>query len=98
MSNRKRMPNIVGVDTADLETTKVGKYIGVDRNYEGRPFTGFGIDGYYDNDQIVGETQYVNGEQIGWELRYYDNGQLERETLSLGATTVFFQEFDRGKK
>ncbi len=98
MSNR-RMPDLIRVDNEDLKKVRVGTYAGSDKEYNGKPFTGFAVLGYYENDEVVCETQYVNGEQEGWVLEFYDNGQLQRETLNYGATTVFFREFDtEGKK
>ena len=61
MSTNKRMPNKIRVDTEDLQYIKGNDYIGVDMNYQGKPFTGFEIDGYYENGQIAGEIEYVNG-------------------------------------
>lgn len=91
----KRMPDKIRIDTEDLEMTKVGTYTGVDRNYQGKPFTGFQLDGYYENGQVACETEYVNGEQMGWVIEYYDNGMVERESLDYGATTVYFNKFDK---
>lgn len=39
---------------------------GAYHNYKGKPFTGFALDGYYENGQVAGEREYVNGEDIGW--------------------------------
>ncbi|MDR6158689.1 MULTISPECIES: toxin-antitoxin system YwqK family antitoxin [Chryseobacterium] len=91
-----RRPDKIRVDIDDLEKAQTNVYTGgLYRNYQGRPFTGFMIDGYYENGQIAGESEYVNGEDIGWEIEFYDNGMVERESLNYGATTVYFNKFDR---
>jgi len=38
------------VSEYDLEYWKTGKYTGVDYKYNGEPFTGFSVGGYYDNE------------------------------------------------
>ena len=97
--NTKRMPDKQRIDFEDLQSTGVGTYIGQDMNYKGAPFTGFEIYGYHENGKIAGEFQYVNGERMGWTIEYYDNGEVENETLNYGATTVYFAEYDKeGKK
>lgn len=63
-------------------------------NYRGQPFTGFELDGYYENGQVVGECEYVNGEQMGWVIQYYEDSNVETESLNYGATTVYFAEYD----
>lgn len=95
MSTNNRMPDKIRVDTEDLQSVRIGTYIGEDMTYQGKPFTGFEIHGYYENGQAAGETEYINGEQMGWVIEFYDNGFVERETLNYGATTVYFNEFDR---
>ncbi|MEC3876492.1 hypothetical protein [Chryseobacterium salviniae] len=95
MSANKRMPNKIRVDTEDLQSVRVGTYVGEDMNYQGKPFTGFEIYGYHENGEIAGEFEYVDGERMGWDIQYYDNGFVERESLDYGATTVYFNKFDR---
>ena len=95
MSTNKRMPNKIRVDTEDLQSVRVGTYVGEDMNYQGKPFTGFEIYGYHENGEIAGEFEYVDGERMGWDIQYYDNGFVERESLDYGATTVYFNKFDR---
>ncbi|WP_390450210.1 hypothetical protein [Chryseobacterium sp. Alg-005] len=68
---------------------------GVYRSYNGKPFTGFIIHGYYENGQIAGETEYVNGEDIGWVIEFYENGNVRNESLEYGATDVYFAEYDK---
>lgn len=94
MNTNKRMPNKIRVDSEDLQYVKGNDYFGVEYNYQGKPFTGFELDGYYENGQVACETEYVDGEQMGWVIEFYDNGMVERETLNYGATTVYFNEFD----
>lgn len=91
-----RRPDKIRVDVDDLEKGKTNVYTGgLYRNYQGKPFTGFMVDGYYENGQIAGESEYVNGEDIGWEIEYYDNGLVEKESLDYGATNVYYAEYDR---
>jgi hypothetical protein len=91
-----RRPDKIRVDIDDLEKGQTNIYTGgLYRNYQGKPFTGFMIDGYYENGQIAGESEYVNGEDIGWEIEFYDNGLVERESLNYCATTVYFNKFDK---
>ncbi len=93
--NNKRRPEKIRVDYDDLEEGKMNDYTGgAYRNYKGKPFTGFALDGYYENGQVAGEREYVNGEDIGWIISYYDNGNIEYESLDYGATNVFFKEYD----
>ena len=73
------MPHKIRVDTEDLQSVRVGTYIGEDMTYQGKPFTGFEIHGYYENEQAAGETEYIDGEQMGWVIEFYDNGFVERE-------------------
>jgi antitoxin component YwqK of YwqJK toxin-antitoxin module len=94
MSNKRR-PEIIRVDNEDLKFERVGTYIGDDMSYKGKPFTGFEIYGYHQNGNIAGELEYVDGERMGWAIQYYDNGNVERESLDYGATTVYFNEFDQ---
>lgn len=89
-----RMPHKIRVDSSDLEIGDIGKYIGVDRIYQGQPFTGFKLDGYYENGQVSDECEYVNGEQMGWDIQFYENGNVETESLSYGATSVYFAKFN----
>ena len=89
------MPHKIRVDILDLEEMDANIYYGVNMNYQGKPFTGFALDGYYPNGQVAGEIEYVDGEQMGWLLDYYENGMLEREALCYGQATVFFQTFDK---
>jgi hypothetical protein len=80
-----RRPDKIRVDIDDLEKGQTNIYTGgLYRNYQGKPFTGFMIDGYYEN-----------GEDIGWEIEFYDNGLVERESLNYCATTVYFNKFDK---
>jgi len=89
MSTTKRMPNKVRVDTEDLQSVRIGTYIGEDMTYQGKPFTGFEIYGYYENEQIAGEFEYVDGERMGWDIQYYDNGLVERESRLWCYNSVF---------
>lgn len=95
MNTNKRMPDKIRVDTEDLQSMRVGAYIGEDMNYKGTPFTGFEIYGYYENGQVVGEFEYVNGERMGWTIEFYDNGVIMNESLDYGATNVYYATYDR---
>ncbi|MGB0868731.1 MAG: hypothetical protein ACPGSD_03960 [Flavobacteriales bacterium] len=94
----KRMPEQPRVDYNNLtETGKPNIYTGgVYLNYNGKPFTGFAIEADYSTGEriIIWEQQYVNGEDIGWEISYHDNEMVDSESLSIGATNVYFVNND----
>jgi hypothetical protein len=90
----RRMPHKLRVDTSDLQYIKANDYKGLEYDYKGQPFTGFELYGYYENGQVVGECEYVNGEQMGWDIQYYENGNVETESLDYGATNVYYAKYD----
>ncbi|PTX63779.1 hypothetical protein C8N46_101385 [Kordia periserrulae] len=87
-------PEKIRVDIENLEYWKTGTYTGVDYKYNGKPFTGFAVLGYYNNGQIEGEWEYHDGEKLGWEIDYYENGNIKEKTLTYGATSIVFYEYD----
>lgn len=94
LSNRR--PEKERIDVEDLEEKDMNIYTGgVYYNYLGKPFTGFMIHGYFENGQMSGETEDVEGEDMGWVIEYYDNGRVENESLQYGATNVYFAEYDK---
>lgn len=100
ISNIKRRPEKERVDIDDLEEKDMNICTGgMFYDYMNKPFTGFMIHGYFENGQISGETEYVNGEDIGWVIEYYENGNTENESLQYGATNVYFADYkDDGTK
>jgi antitoxin component YwqK of YwqJK toxin-antitoxin module len=95
MSYQKRMPDKIRVNKSELRYVRSNPYKGEEYEYQGRPFTGFKLSGYHNNGQVASEFEYVNGEELGWEITYYDNGQAESESFDYGATTVYYAEYDR---
>jgi len=94
MTNKLIRPEIIRVSEDQLESKGHGKYTGLEYWYKGKPFTGFVVDDFYPNGNIQGEQEYVNGETMGWRVKYYENGEIEYECLYYGATGVFFREYD----
>ena len=87
---KRRMPEQLRVDYEDLtETDKMNIY-------KGEPFTGFavGTDYAFGERQVTWEEQYVDGEDLGWLITYHDNGMVKNETLNLGATSVYYVDYD----
>lgn len=95
MDQELKRPEKIRVSEENLEYWKTGTYINVDYKYNGQPFTGFAVMGHYDNGFIEGEMEYHEGEQLGWEVYYYENGKIKEETLMYGATSIVFYEYDQ---
>ena len=94
---KRRMSEQPRVDIEDLTEQEINIYSGgVYRNYKGEPFTGFAIELDYSTgeEHMLSEKQYVNGEDIGWLITYHDNGMVKDETLNLGATSVYYVDYD----
>lgn len=92
-----RQPHKIRIDRDDLKDIPgtINPYTGLTYlSYQGQPFNGFRQSGYYDNGQVVNEFEYVDGEDIGWRISFYENGMVERESLDYGQTTVFFVKYD----
>lgn len=93
----KRMPEQLRMDNEDLTKGKGNIYSGgVYKNYEGKPFTGFAVGTNYTSGErkITWEQQYVNGEDIGWIIEYHDNEMVKSESLDIGATNVYYVDYD----
>jgi len=50
--------------------------------YKNQPFTGYMVMDYHPNGYVMYEEEFKEGEHLGWDNLYYENGQLERETLA----------------
>lgn len=94
MNNELVRPEVIRVDEEDLDFIKLGTYIGAFFNYKGKPFTGYVVMGYYENNNIHLEYEYFEGEMMGWEVEYHENGKVKEKTLMYGATTVVYYEYD----
>lgn len=94
MNNNLVRPSIQRVDDNDLTFVKPGTYIGSFFNYQNEPFTGYRVLGYHDNGNIEIEYEYFEGEQMGWEVEYYENGKVKDKTLMYGATSIVYYEYD----
>jgi antitoxin component YwqK of YwqJK toxin-antitoxin module len=94
MTNELKRPESIRKYYKDLEDKGHGKYIGEEYWYNGKPYTGFIIFDYYENGNIMSESEHVNGQTMGWEIEYYENGKIKKETLNYGATCVLFRDFD----
>lgn len=93
---RKRMSDLQRVDGEELSIWKDNHYTGMFfKKYKGVPFTGFEIVEYHKNGKPAFLQQYVNGEDIGWRISFYDNGMVEDESFELGATGVYIFSYDR---
>lgn len=98
MTTKLKRPEIIRVPEEKLDCKGHGKYTGLEYWYEGKPFTGFVVFDYYSNGNIEGEQEYVNGQTMGWRVTYFENGEIEDETLYYGATCVCYKIYnDKGK-
>ncbi|MEP0263109.1 hypothetical protein [Dokdonia sp.] len=93
MNNEFKRPELIRVAEDDLTYIGTGKYIAEEYWYEGKPFAGFVVIDYHDNGNIQSEQEYVDGQTMGWEVLYYENGKIEIETLMYGATSVVYREY-----
>ncbi len=89
-----KRPEIIRKRDNELHAIGNGMYTGVEYYYNNRPFTGFVILDFHANGNIASEQEYVNGQIMGWDVRYYENGEIEYESLEYGATGVLYREFD----
>jgi antitoxin component YwqK of YwqJK toxin-antitoxin module len=94
MTNELKRPEIIRVNEENLQDVGHGKYTGAEYWHENKPFTGFVVIEYHANGNIFAEKEYVNGQKMGWEVEYHENGKIQHEGLEYGATSVFFREFD----
>jgi len=94
LTNELKKPNKDRVDLDDLEFWKDNKYFGDDYYYNSEPFTGFAVNSYYDNGNVENEIEYIDGEPLGWEIEYYENGKINIETLNYGENSVYSVEYD----
>ena len=94
MSQKLKRPNIIRVDESNLEYKGHGKYIAEEYWFQGKPFTGFVVLARHKNNFVKLEQEYVDGQTLGWEVEYYENGKIEYESLELGATSVLYREYD----
>ncbi|NAS30949.1 hypothetical protein GTQ40_08215 [Flavobacteriaceae bacterium R38] len=64
--------------------------------YEGKPFTGIGIE-YYKSGALLTEFEYQNGYLEGLQRGYHENGQINEEYLLKNNIVVpgTFKEFDQ---
>lgn len=98
MTNKLKRPEVIRVYEKDLDDKGHGIYTGLEYWYKGKPFTGFVVDDYHKNGNIAAEQEYVNGQTMGWRVMYYENGDIEDETLYYGATTVYFKIYEKNGK
>lgn len=94
MNNELKRPDIIRVDEKDLQCVGHGKYTGGELWYKGKPFTGFEVIDRHPNGNILIEQEHVDGQTMGWEVEYYENGKIKYESLEYGATSVVFRKFD----
>jgi hypothetical protein len=93
MKNELIRPEIQRVDDKDLEFIKMlstGGFL----HYQGKPFTGFEVTDYYEDGTIWSEQEYAEGQVMGWEVNYYDNGKVADKSLMLGLTSVCTADYD----
>lgn len=95
MTTKLKRPENIRVPEEKLESKGHGKYTGLEYWYKGKPFTGFVVDDYHKNGNIAAEQEYVNGQTMGWRVTYFENGEIEYESLYFGATGVYLKEYDK---
>lgn len=49
---------------------------------------------YHRNGNIEFEHEHFEGEQMGWEVEYHENGKVKEKTLMSGATMVVYYQYD----
>jgi len=92
--NNLKQEHKVRVEENDLEI--IGHSDGgyMTYHYQGKPFSGYMVIDYHENGDVMYEEEYREGEHMGWDNVYYENGQIERETLMYGATGLEFYKYD----
>lgn len=95
MTNELKRPEIIRKKESELESKGVGKYTGSEYWYQGKPFTGFVIYEFHSNGNIAFEAEHVDGQTMGWDVEYYENGKIKHESLEYGATSVVFRKFNK---
>jgi hypothetical protein len=93
MKNELVRPEIQRVAEKDLEFIEMlstGGFL----HYQGKPFTGFEVTDYYEDGTIWSEQEYAEGQVMGWEVNYYDNGKVADKSLMLGLTSVCTAKYD----
>ena len=93
MNSKLKRPEIRRVDEKYLTVVGHGKYTDVEFHYQGQPYTGFVVIDRHVNGNVAFEQEYVNGQTMGWEVEYYENGKIKLESLEYGATSVVFYEY-----
>jgi len=93
MKNKLKRPEIIRKHTDELEMVGSGKYYGEEYKYQGKPYTGFVIFDYWPNGNIMGEAEHVDGVVMGWEVDYYENGNIEYAVLMYGGKSVVYYEY-----
>jgi antitoxin component YwqK of YwqJK toxin-antitoxin module len=63
--------------------------------YNGGYYTGYVVQDRSTNGTILGEIEYKNGSHLGWDNEYNESGQLIRETLTVGETSLRFYIYDQ---
>lgn len=89
MQNELKRPELLRQYYKDLECLGPGKYFGEEYNYKGKPYTGFVIYDYWENGNVMNECEHVDGQIMGWDVEYYENGDLKRESLMWGGPLLF---------
>lgn len=79
-------------DGIEVVSYSEGGYMTI--HYQGKPFSGYLVMDYHTNGNIMFEEEYKEGEHLGWDNEYHENGQLKDSTLMVGATVLTFYEFD----
>lgn len=82
--------NELDLELVDFDGGGMGIY-----HYQGKPFTGLMLILDQDED-VVGEREYVDGYEEGWTRYFYKNGKLKEEHKSSKNLLIegTFKEFD----
>lgn len=94
MSQILKQANKIRVSMENLQNVAYSYGGYMTYHYEGKPFSGYLVMNYHPNGYVLYEEEYKNGEHLGWDLLYHINGNLKRETLMAGATSLEFYEYD----
>ncbi|WP_182959572.1 toxin-antitoxin system YwqK family antitoxin [Pedobacter gandavensis] len=68
----------VNINDAEVEYTGIDAGGGSMWNYQNEPFTGI-LEEFYENGNLIAETECRNGYTYGLQTMYFENGQIEEE-------------------
>lgn len=94
MNQKLKQEHKLRVPEAELEIVShsLGGYMFY--HYQGKPFSGYLVMDYFSDGKIMYEEEFKEGDHMGWDNLYHENGQLKTSSLMLGATSLRWYEYD----